>query len=281
MRGIEVPRALQVETLDKDAARRRTLAQAITIIQEQISVDVIVESLREALKDYGLGDFGEDAGLYQRYALPGGFPLSGGGLGAQEGPGEQWQSDIRRAFGKALTSIRDESGLDTPGLAQKSTVNITTVRRLEQGDYEPMLVTIFNLAFALSIAPSKLIAEMERMLIGRPCPSYIAKNENSIPLPQPVASDIARALGMTLFALRRWTGLGQEHFARRVGMDRTYVSQIERFQHDLGLFFVMRLAGATGITGERFVQTVEAVLQAGLRKGSAEEFLLSAARLRG
>jgi transcriptional regulator with XRE-family HTH domain len=280
IRGVELPPDSELDALDDTLSHRRALAQAVVaVIRYGVSDNEIIETLREALQLYGLGDIGDRGTLYQRYALPGGFPLSGGTWRANEGPGEQWESDVKHAFGKAVRALREEVELGIPELGQKAGLHVGTLRSLEQAESEPMLATIFSVAFALRITPSRLVTEFETLLIGRHNPYAADAVEKFGSSRAPAPSELERAIGMASLAVRRWTDLSQEHFARKVGIDRTYLSRIERGKHDCGLFAILRIAGAGGITGTRFVQTVEAVLRSRLRKSSAEEFLFSSSHL--
>jgi transcriptional regulator with XRE-family HTH domain len=54
--------------------------------------------------------------------------------------------------------------------------------------------------------------------------------------------DVARAFGDALKATREKTGVSREQMARRSGMERTYISQLERGLHDPGLSYVLRIA---------------------------------------
>jgi transcriptional regulator with XRE-family HTH domain len=60
-------------------------------------------------------------------------------------------------------------------------------------------------------------------------------------------SDIARALGSRVRALREAVGLTQERLAHNSGIDRTYVSGIERGARNPSLKTIARLADALGV----------------------------------
>ena len=68
------------------------------------------------------------------------------------------------------------------------------------------------------------------------------------PMPEPAlpagAKDPRVALGERVNALRVAQGLSQEEFAGRVGLDRTYVSGIERGLRNPTLLVLLRLAQA-------------------------------------
>jgi transcriptional regulator with XRE-family HTH domain len=54
--------------------------------------------------------------------------------------------------------------------------------------------------------------------------------------------DVAQAFGDALRAVRVNAGISQETMARRSGMERTYISGLERGLHDPCLSYVLRVA---------------------------------------
>ena len=58
------------------------------------------------------------------------------------------------------------------------------------------------------------------------------------------AMDVRQRLGLNLRRLRRDKGMGQEKFALEFGIDRTYVSGIERGTRNPTITVVQRLADA-------------------------------------
>ena len=62
------------------------------------------------------------------------------------------------------------------------------------------------------------------------------------------APDILARFGERLRALRHERGVSQEAFADECGLDRTYVSGIERGQRNVGLRNVEVIAKALGIS---------------------------------
>lgn len=60
--------------------------------------------------------------------------------------------------------------------------------------------------------------------------------------------DVLRCFGANVRARRHTLGLSQERLAERAGLDRTYVSGVERGRRNIALVNVRRLAGALGTT---------------------------------
>jgi transcriptional regulator with XRE-family HTH domain len=59
--------------------------------------------------------------------------------------------------------------------------------------------------------------------------------------------EIREVLARNLRRLRRARGLSQEELAHRAGIDRTYISSLERSVYAAGIDVVDRLAGALGV----------------------------------
>ena len=75
---------------------------------------------------------------------------------------------LAEAFGAVLREVRKERGLSQEDLGFESGYHRTYVSLLERGLKSPSLQTIFELARALDIQPSKLLARVERTTIGKP-----------------------------------------------------------------------------------------------------------------
>jgi ribosome-binding protein aMBF1 (putative translation factor) len=58
-----------------------------------------------------------------------------------------------------------------------------------------------------------------------------------------------RRLGLHIRVLRTALQLSQDELAARASMDRTYVSRLERGQHNVTVLVLVRLAGALGVAG--------------------------------
>ena len=68
------------------------------------------------------------------------------------------------AFGRALRSLRLAVGLSQEQLGLESGVQRNFISLIETGQYQPTIGTIFKLAYALNIKPSKLLAEAEKLI---------------------------------------------------------------------------------------------------------------------
>lgn len=76
------------------------------------------------------------------------------------------------------------------------------------------------------------------------------------PIPEPAGADgedPRAALGRRVNRLRVALGVSQEEFADRVGLDRTYVSGIERGLRNPTLLVLLRLARALGVPPARLL----------------------------
>ena len=68
------------------------------------------------------------------------------------------------AFGLALRAFRLAAGLSQEQLGLESGVQRNFISLIETGQNQPTITTIFKLASALSIKPSKLVAAAEKLL---------------------------------------------------------------------------------------------------------------------
>jgi len=68
------------------------------------------------------------------------------------------------AFGQALRSLRRAAGLSQEQLALESGVQRNFISLIETGQNQPTISTIFKLASALGMKPSKLVVAAEKLL---------------------------------------------------------------------------------------------------------------------
>lgn len=59
--------------------------------------------------------------------------------------------------------------------------------------------------------------------------------------------DIVRVFGKNLRKYRNELGVSQEQFADNCGLHRTYISAVERFQRNISIQNVQKIADALGI----------------------------------
>jgi len=69
--------------------------------------------------------------------------------------------------------------------------------------------------------------------------------------------DVLLRFGETLRERRLALGLSQEEFADRCGLDRTYISGIERGRRNVGLRNLHLIATALDLTVSQFLEGVE------------------------
>jgi transcriptional regulator with XRE-family HTH domain len=60
-------------------------------------------------------------------------------------------------------------------------------------------------------------------------------------------SAAVRALGEAIRAARREQGYGQDGFAARVGLDRSYFGAVERGEFNITLSTLLKIAGGLGV----------------------------------
>lgn len=72
--------------------------------------------------------------------------------------------DIKKAFGKVLRRTRRWKDITQESLSLEADISRTYVSNLENGEYQPSLSTIFDIADILEMKPSELIALVEEEL---------------------------------------------------------------------------------------------------------------------
>lgn len=65
--------------------------------------------------------------------------------------------------------------------------------------------------------------------------------------------DIIKVFGENVRKYRIAMGLSQEEFAEKCGLHRTYISTIERFQRNISIENVQKIADALGIDSYRLL----------------------------
>ncbi|WP_207893004.1 MULTISPECIES: helix-turn-helix transcriptional regulator [Shewanella] len=68
------------------------------------------------------------------------------------------------------------------------------------------------------------------------------------------------ATALTLKQIRNEAGLSQEQLARKSGIDRTYISGVERSVRNITLDSLEGLIDALGITSEEFIRRLQVEL---------------------
>ena len=70
------------------------------------------------------------------------------------------------AFGRALRHLRLNAPLTQEQLGFESGVARNFISQIELGQNQPTITTIFRLAEALKVKPSKLVSEAEKIVAG-------------------------------------------------------------------------------------------------------------------
>jgi len=70
---------------------------------------------------------------------------------------------IETAFGQVIKELRKERKLSQEQLSYDSYLDRSYISQLEHGRKQPTILTIFQLADALKVKPSVIIAEVERL----------------------------------------------------------------------------------------------------------------------
>ena len=72
------------------------------------------------------------------------------------------RESIAKAFGVALRQSRQNAGISQEELALRADVDRTFVSRVERGERQPALTTVFLLARALGVSPWDLVEATDK-----------------------------------------------------------------------------------------------------------------------
>lgn len=67
---------------------------------------------------------------------------------------------------------------------------------------------------------------------------------------------ITEALGKRIRELRNKTGLSQEKFALRIGMDRTYFASVEAGRRNISIHNIKKIADGLGVSLSELFETI-------------------------
>jgi len=70
---------------------------------------------------------------------------------------------------------------------------------------------------------------------------------------------LCKAIGYALSDLRKKRGISQEQLAESASLDRSYMSGLERGQHDLTFKVVWRLCPVLRVTPKKLIATVDRI----------------------
>ena len=73
-------------------------------------------------------------------------------------------SEISSAFGAVLRRLRKEAGLTQEVLADGAGITNVYVSKLESGDQQPTLGTIFSLSATLNIEPNEFVLQVQTQI---------------------------------------------------------------------------------------------------------------------
>jgi len=79
----------------------------------------------------------------------------------------------------------------------------------------------------------------------------------------PEREDLRRAVGETVRSLRHKAGMAQERLALQAGLDRTYMSALERGRYSPTIETIYKLLPQLGCSFTQFARAFERILAAG------------------
>lgn len=76
--------------------------------------------------------------------------------------------EIQAALGQVISRIRQAQGLSQLKLSEKAALHLNTIQAIESGKHNTKITTIFQIAHALKLSPSKILAQIEKKPIDIP-----------------------------------------------------------------------------------------------------------------
>jgi transcriptional regulator with XRE-family HTH domain len=77
-------------------------------------------------------------------------------------PSRRQTDTVQKALGAVVTSLRIKNGLSQAALADKLGYSASYISKLERGEMNPTLKTLFDLSDSLGIEPDVLVKTMKR-----------------------------------------------------------------------------------------------------------------------
>jgi len=141
--------------------------------------------------------------------------------------------NLRNRFGSRIRSLREATGMAQENFAYEYGIARTHLGNIERGLANPSLDVIETLARALCISVADLFTD-------EPIPNKVVF-DNKAPL-------LRQSFGARARAIRESLGLSQERFAHKWGVDRTYVSKVDRGLANPSLDAIESLTAALDIS---------------------------------
>jgi XRE family transcriptional regulator, regulator of sulfur utilization len=79
--------------------------------------------------------------------------------------------DVRKQFGRILRGLRNARKLTQEELAYRASIDVTYLSDLERGKWNPSLAVLVDLARALAVHPSELLADLKVKPGDNPAPA--------------------------------------------------------------------------------------------------------------
>jgi transcriptional regulator with XRE-family HTH domain len=186
------------------------------------------------------------------------------------GEPRELQAAVKFAFGEALTSLRRRVRLNQVKLARGAKLGESFIQKLECGERQPTVRTIFQLSEPLGVPPAVIVGLTEsiirqgneggRRVLGEPKVLPELPPLEDPYLHDPEASPIPLAVGVALRAVRNRTGRSQDILAELAEKRGDTLSVLERGRLNPRLSTVLTLASAAGVTGEFLIHLINILL---------------------
>lgn len=152
----------------------------------------------------------------------------------------QEEAGYRRGFAARVRRLMEVRGLTVAGLADRAKLDRPTVEAILAARHPVWLDEVFLLAGALGVEPGELVGRGHRRR-----PKVMRDKREAL-----------ERLGRNLRGARLRVGLTQRELAGRVGISRSYLSELEAGAYECRCLTAMRLAGGLGIRIEELLDGI-------------------------
>lgn len=167
------------------------------------------------------------------------------------------QDTPSQRFGAVVRRYRQQRKLTQRALAARIGVHPRYMSKIEMGQHTIGVVLLFRLARILVIPAASLLASLEP---AASCPAEVARQTTaSVPssTQDSASSQVLQRLGVAIRRARHAQQLSQPALAAKIGLDVSYLSNMERGQRNFSVVVLVRLADALGLSVAQLLAPLE------------------------
>jgi len=156
------------------------------------------------------------------------------------------RDDIGVAFGARLKHLRQHREFSQLELAITADLDRSYISQLEGGRLLPSLTTLVKLAASLNVSIGELVDFKLESRDEKPTQSRSTKKPS-----------VDEVFGDVLVQLRKATGLSQQQLAAAAGIDRSFISRLERGLVSFSVTTIFKLAKPLNVNPSDIIKAFE------------------------